>query len=282
MAGEDVVLDAATAGELQRRERLAFVDGAAAYQATMAEGGRADRAALLALAALEPGLHLLDVCTGPGWLAIEAAQQCPGLTAHGVDLSEAMVELARANAAEAGLPVDFTVMDAARLDLPDASVDRITCGWGLMHVPDPTAALAEMARVVRRGGRLAASVWGPADQTVQGMLAAALRTGASDRAALDYGYVTRLGDEDLLVELLEQAGWSEARFEQRTVEMVVPSAELVWTGMAHGTTFGTLVADLTPEDQAASKAAFISMCEERRRGDGIGIPFSQLLATARR
>jgi ubiquinone/menaquinone biosynthesis C-methylase UbiE len=282
MGESQVALDAASAAELSRRERLAFVDGAAAYEANMAEAGRADRQALLALANLQPGRSLLDVCTGPGWLAIEAVQQSPGLTATGVDLSPAMVQLAQAAADAAGVGATFAVMDAARLEFPDASFDRVTCGWGLMHVPDPAAALEEMARVTRSGGLLATSVWGPASQTVQGVLAEALRTGADGRAALDYGYVTRLGDESRLVEVLEQATWRDPAFEVLRGEFVVPDAGFVWAAMATGTTFGTLVGDLDESDQAAARAEFLRRCEPYRQADGIHVPMSQLLVTARR
>lgn len=282
MAEPDVVLDAATATELASREKLAFVDGAAAYQAAMVEGGRADRQALLSLADLEAGLELLDVCCGPGWLAVEAARQCPGLTVHGVDLSPSMVDLAREHATAEGITGIFTVMDAEMLEFDSSMFDRVTCGWGLMHMPNPVTALKEMARVTRPHGLLAASVWGPASATVQGTLAAALREGAEGRAALDYGYVTRLGDESVMAGMLADAGWTSPRFELLQREWVVPNAELLWMGMSGGTTFGTLVADLDDHDQQAARASFVERCEVYRHPDGIHVPTSQILITARR
>lgn len=282
MAEFDVVLDPATAAELERREALAFVDGASVYQAIFAEGGRADRQALLALADLEPGVALLDVCTGPGWLAVEADQQCPGLTVTGVDLSAAMVDLARAHATSEGVTAMFAVMNAELLEFADASFDRITCGWGLMHVPDPVTALSEMARVARPGALLATSVWGPASSTVQGILAEALREGAQGRAALDYGYVTRLGDEGVLCDILERSGWTDPGLQLRRGEFVVPEAQMVWMAMTGGTTFGTLVADLDERDHDAARAAFVERCEAYRQPDGIHVPTSQVLVTARR
>jgi demethylmenaquinone methyltransferase/2-methoxy-6-polyprenyl-1,4-benzoquinol methylase len=124
----------------------------------MAEGGRAARDELLALAELGPGLSLLDVCTGPGWLAIGGAAVCTGGRVVGIDLSSTMISLAGGNAAEAGADgVEFMVMDA-QLEFADAMFDRVACGLGLMHAPDPAAALAEMARVTRLGARVAVSV----------------------------------------------------------------------------------------------------------------------------
>jgi SAM-dependent methyltransferase len=60
--------------------------------------------------------------------------------------------------------VDFQRMDAQKLDLPAASVAAVLCGLGLMYVPDPLAAVAEMGRVLRPGGRVALAVWGRRSQ----------------------------------------------------------------------------------------------------------------------
>jgi ubiquinone/menaquinone biosynthesis C-methylase UbiE len=73
---------------------------------------------------------------------------------RGIDLSPAMVELARARAAELGRPVDVQVGDAEHLDLPDGSVDSVVCTFALCGIPDHRRALGEMVRVLRPGGLL--------------------------------------------------------------------------------------------------------------------------------
>jgi ubiquinone/menaquinone biosynthesis C-methylase UbiE len=75
-------------------------------------------------------------------------------TIRGIDLSPAMVELARARAAELGRTVDVQVGDAEHLNLPDASVDSVVCTFALCGIPDHRRALAEMVRVLRPGGLL--------------------------------------------------------------------------------------------------------------------------------
>jgi len=281
----DVVLTGEVADELRRREGRAFEEGAAAYDSAMAEGGRAARAELLDLADLSPGLSLLDVCSGPGWLAIDGAATCAGGRAVGVDLSSQMVALARGNATAAGAPdVEFVVMDAQHLEFSEATFDRVVCGLGLMHAPDPVAALTEMARVTRPGGRVALSVWGGAAETYFGVLAAALRAGAGGRAPLDYGYVTRLGEQGVLERLLTAAGWMQPTLRQvEGFTGVAPSAELVWAGVtAGGTTFATLVADLSEVDRAAVRDEFIERCERFRQPDGLHLPAVQVHVTATR
>jgi ubiquinone/menaquinone biosynthesis C-methylase UbiE len=72
----------------------------------------------------------------------------------GIEWSPAMLDVARRRAADLGRPVDLRVGDAQALDLPDASFDAAVCTFGLCAIPDHRRALAEMARVLRPGGRL--------------------------------------------------------------------------------------------------------------------------------
>jgi arsenite methyltransferase len=99
----------------------------------------------------------LDVGCGPGTFAASLARAAgPGGLVLGIDISEPM--LARAVRAAAGAQVAFLRADAQRLPLRDKSVDAVLSSAMLQLIPDPAAALAEMARVLRPGGRLAAVV----------------------------------------------------------------------------------------------------------------------------
>ncbi len=99
----------------------------------------------------------LDVATGTGDLALALAR-CPSIHhAVGIDLLPQMVDLARSKAATQGLTgkMAITVGDAMRLPFPNGSFVCVTSGFSLRNMPDLTGALAEMARVVRPGGRVA-------------------------------------------------------------------------------------------------------------------------------
>ncbi|MBV8786170.1 MAG: methyltransferase domain-containing protein [Mycobacterium sp.] len=99
----------------------------------------------------------LDVGSGPGNVTASLARAAgPDGLALGVDISEPM--LARAVRNEAGPQVGFIKADAQRLPLRDNTVDAVISTAVLQLVPEPAAALAEIARVLRPGGRLAIAV----------------------------------------------------------------------------------------------------------------------------
>jgi ubiquinone/menaquinone biosynthesis C-methylase UbiE len=112
---------------------------------------------------LAAGARVLDVCCGSGASAIPAAVRV-GPTGHvvGIDLAERLLELARAKAAARGLAqVEFQVGDMLALDVPSASQDAVVCVFGIFFSPDMVAAVRELWRVLRPGGRLAITTWGP-------------------------------------------------------------------------------------------------------------------------
>lgn len=117
---------------------------------------------LLSLAAPAAGEAVLDIACGTGVVAVAAARAVgsAGLL-HGIDLADAMVLASRQRTAELGLDnTVFDRMDAEQLALPDAGFDLVICALGLMYLPDPNAALSEIHRVLRPGGRAVLAVWG--------------------------------------------------------------------------------------------------------------------------
>jgi SAM-dependent methyltransferase len=121
------------------------------------------------VAAAHPRGNLLEVGSGPGRLAARLAQEAPGVTLTGVDISDAMVERAARRAARAGLSerVRFEVGDVAALPFADEEFDGVVSTLSLHHWSDPASGLAEIHRVLKPGGEariydLAHWLWPPA------------------------------------------------------------------------------------------------------------------------
>lgn len=120
---------------------------------------------LVELAELEPGMRVLDVATGPGIVALPAAERV-GKDGYvlGIDLAAGMIDAAIHERDARGVQnVDFRVMDAEDLDLPDGSFDALLCGFGLMLFDEPRPC-AEFFRVLKPGGTVALSTWGRDDE----------------------------------------------------------------------------------------------------------------------
>jgi ubiquinone/menaquinone biosynthesis C-methylase UbiE len=100
---------------------------------------------------LPQGGDVLEVAPGPGFVAIDMAKD-GAYRVTGLDVSRTMVELAHANAAEAGVQVDFFQGNASAMPFADDSFDLLTCSAAFKNFSEPHKALEEMHRVLRPGG----------------------------------------------------------------------------------------------------------------------------------
>jgi ubiquinone/menaquinone biosynthesis C-methylase UbiE len=112
---------------------------------------------------LKPGERVLDVCSGSGGSVLPAAERVgPDGNVVAVDLADRLIALAEAKAAAKRLEnIEFRVADMLDLGYPDESFDAVVCVFGIFFVPDMQAAIRELWRMVKPGGRLAITTWGP-------------------------------------------------------------------------------------------------------------------------
>ncbi len=107
----------------------------------------------LAAAAITPDMAVLDVACGPGIVACAAAPLARHIT--GIDLTPAMIDQAHERQRNAGLDnITWQVGDATHLPFEDGRFDVVLTRYSFHHIPDPGAALREMTRVCRPGGRV--------------------------------------------------------------------------------------------------------------------------------
>jgi len=101
---------------------------------------------------ISPGCSVLEVAPGPGYFAIELAK-LGDYRVTGLDISQTFVEIARANAASAGVRAEFQCGDASRMPFEEGRFDYLVCRAAFKNFSRPLAALHEMCRVLKPGGR---------------------------------------------------------------------------------------------------------------------------------
>lgn len=165
---------------------------------------------------LRPGATALDLATGTGDLAMMIARTHPEVTVLGTDPSRGMLDVAVGKARSFGDRLRLSVGDAEAIDLPDGSVDGVSMAFGIRNVPDRPRALREMARVTRRGGRVAVLELSEPRRGIMASLArfhihtVVPRLGALLSGASEYGYLQRsiaaFPPPDAFAEVMRGAG----------------------------------------------------------------------------
>ncbi len=162
------------------------------------------------------GARVLDLGIGPGVSGIEMARVQPQSRYVGVDLSEEMLRRARRNVRESGVAVPLIRADVARLPFPDGAFDSATAHSFFYLLPDSAAALREVYRVVKPGGRVCFFEPGelallPRVSSVARGLAKNLRFGTSMALWGVFSGLHGRWTERSLAEALARAGFSAPR-----------------------------------------------------------------------
>lgn len=176
---------------------------------------------------LAPGHRVLDLATGIGEPALEAARRVgPEGWVLGVDISPAMIDMARARAEAAGLTnAEFRVMDIGALSHLE-SFDIVLSRCGLMFVDDLRATLVGIWRVLEPGGRISMSFWASGDETPTLSLAERTAHRVLGLPPPDEGEKTpfALCDAAATAATLEEAGFADVRMQRVTVTFEFQSA----------------------------------------------------------
>jgi ubiquinone/menaquinone biosynthesis C-methylase UbiE len=211
----------------------------------------------------------LDVATGTGWAALAAAQHVgPTGRVLGVDLAPELLERARQKVAAAGLTqVEFRVGDAERLDLADQRFDVVLCASALFFVPDMLAALREWHRVLKPGGQVGFSGFGPTYlQPLGDLWNARLRQyGVSvPTSSADL----RLAEPETCRRLLHEAGFGQSEVQSEQLGYYFRTVEEYWEERSSGRA-GLAILQLAPDQREQFKAEHLAEVGARATDQGI-------------
>ncbi|MGZ5403071.1 MAG: methyltransferase domain-containing protein [Nocardioides sp.] len=220
---------------------------------------------LVDLVGVEPGSRVLDVATGTGHAALAAARRSGVVV--GIDYVPELLDIARRRATAENLEIDFAQADAEDLPYGDGAFDIVVSAIGVMFSADHQRAARELARVCRRGGRIAVASWTP-EGFVGGMLAAVGRHVSPPAGAQP---PTRWGHEDVVAGLLGDdvidVDSVTATVTQRFADADA-FADLFLT--YYGPTYSA-ANRLTEEGRAALRDDLVALANSFDRGQGSGL-----------
>lgn len=226
---------------------------------------------LHAAAAIEPADRALDVGCGTGHTARRAARAAPAGSVLGVDLSAAMLDVARRRAAEEGIAnVEFLQADAQVYPFDRGAFDVVVSRTGAMFFAQPDAAFTNIAGAVRPGGRLALLAWQAAERNewireVSGALSA-----GRDRAGPPPGAPGpfALADAERTRALLTSAGFTDVDVEAKSARMWfgddVDEAERFVGGL-----LGWMLDGLDEQGRAGARRALRASLDAHADGDAV-------------
>jgi SAM-dependent methyltransferase len=215
-----------------RMTQLSFDTAASAWDRFSVRASTLYVPALLTAAGITAGQRVLDVATGTGLSAVEAAALVgPSGLVLGTDISLPMLERAKRHAER--LPISLVVMDGQALACRDASFDAVICLLGLMFFADAARGLAEFRRVLRPAGRVAVCVTTTPDRTVYGrVFACARRYLPPGQASLAWNFA--LSEPHRLEALLCDAGFCDVAVRRELRQVPFDALDDYWAAMEAG------------------------------------------------
>ena len=225
---------------------------------------------LIEYAQIKPGQHVLDIATGTGMVAIEAAQIVGSQgRVVGVDISTGMLEVAKQNVETLGFAhVEFQLADAEGLNFPTNSFDTILCSSALIWMVDIPAALRQWMGFLKPGGLIGFHAF--ADTAFVGGVVV-------QKVVEKYGISLALSKPTGTVEkchdLLQQAGFEaiEIKPEQYGSYISLEQAKQMWTGGSHPAPgqFPNPLSQLSSQQLVQVKAEFEAELEALKTEQGV-------------
>jgi ubiquinone/menaquinone biosynthesis C-methylase UbiE len=267
--------------QLQRRvQRYGWDRAVATYEQGWRDQLEPAHDLMLEMVAVRPGECVLDVACGTGLVSLRMAAAVGQTGAVvGTDISGQMVDEARRIAAERALAnASFERADAEALPFADATFDAAVCGLGLMYVPDPIKALAEMRRLLRPGGRAAAAVWGARRNCGWAEIFPITDARVASEVCPMFFH---LGTQDMLARTFEAAGFTDVRSERLPTELHYGSPDNALGAAFRGGPVALAYSRFDDATKRAVHAEYLDSIAAFRTGGGYRVPGEFVVAAAR-
>jgi SAM-dependent methyltransferase len=230
---------------------------------------------LLDAAGVRAGSRLLDLACGPG--LVSQAATARGARPVGLDVAAAMLERARLRCPE----LTFVEGDAQRLEFPDGSFDAVTMNFGILHLSEPDAALAEGRRVLAAGGRFAFTAWIAEGNAQDEITEAAIARYGVPLDAPDGPPVYRFADPEECRRALAAAGFEDVRTDTATIPWHEPNPGRLFDAQLHaGVRTAAVLRAQPPERLEAIREAMADGVRRYAQGDEFVLPIAARLVSA--
>jgi ubiquinone/menaquinone biosynthesis C-methylase UbiE len=275
--------------EFKERERNAWAsvaDGWHRRDALLARGAAPVTERMLDMAGIRTGHHVLDIASGVGEPSLTAAKRV-GASGRvvGTDLTDAMLDYARHKAELQGVTnIEYHCVDGETLDFPASTFDAVTCRWGLMFMPEPTACLELVHGVMKDNARLAVACWTAPDQNpfVSLLMQVLANHMELPRPPPGTPGIFALADPQRLQQVIESAGFRNVVLESVEIDVVeVENGQQYWEAMSDlAAPVMTLVNQLDTDARKAYASEVIAAAERLRQGDTLRMRGTTWVASA--
>ena len=225
----------------------------------------------------KPNEKILDIATGTGWTARNVAHY--GAKVTGVDIADELLAAAKTLSAHVTPEIEFTHGDAEALPFNDGEFDAVISTFGIMFAGNHDASAAELARVCKKGGRIALAAWEPGeDSFVAQMFGVVAKHSGAPKPPKP---PTNWGVPDYVSSLLSQS--FDLKFSNEDSTIFAPDGEQLWNKFYEGFGPVRLLAErLNPDELTEFRNDFIGLHEEYRNERGLKIDRKYLLITGTR
>jgi len=228
---------------------------------------------------LEPGMRLLDLACGPGYVSEKAKES--GASPVGVDFSPQMIRIAKARNPE----MEFNEGDAENLNFESGSFDAVSMNFGMLHMADPEKVFSEAQRILRKGGRFGFTVWSePEESPVSKLVEDAINSYADFSFDIPEGPSAFLFcNPDECKKVFAKTGFSPSSFlySKHTVGWEVPTASFLFESELNGgVRTAALLAYQTKSTLDKIRIRIEREVENFKSGDIYSLPFAAHIISA--